>query len=61
MQWVPEPGSTTPVRICYSLFKPAVRVRDPYVPLVFRSHGWGGSRTKDAAAFARTSTPGSAY
>jgi pimeloyl-ACP methyl ester carboxylesterase len=49
---VPEPGSTTPVRICYSLFKPAGASARRTVPLVFHSHGWGGSRTKDAAAFA---------
>ncbi|ADB32801.1 peptidase S15 [Kribbella flavida DSM 17836] len=49
---VPEPGSTTPVRICYSLFKPAGASGRSTVPLVLHSHGWGGSRTKDPAAFA---------
>jgi ABC-2 type transport system ATP-binding protein len=48
---VPEPGTTTPVRICYSLFKPAVASAAKTVPLIFHSHGWGGSRTKDPAAF----------
>ncbi|GAA0618362.1 alpha/beta fold hydrolase [Kribbella sandramycini] len=47
---VPEPGSSVPVRICYSLFKPAAAASRT-VPLIFHSHGWGGSRTKDAAAF----------
>src|SRR4051794_332139 len=48
---VPEPGTTTPVRICYSLFKPAGASATKTVPLIFHSHGWGGSRTKDPAAF----------
>jgi hypothetical protein len=48
---VPEPGTTTPVRICYSLFKPAGASKQHTVPLIFHSHGWGGSRTKDPAAF----------
>ncbi|NEA32822.1 CocE/NonD family hydrolase [Streptomyces sp. SID13031] len=48
---VPEPGTTAPVRICYSLFQPADASAGHTVPLVFHSHGWGGSRTKDAAAF----------
>ncbi|MEV8371774.1 CocE/NonD family hydrolase [Kribbella sp. NPDC056861] len=48
---VPEPGTTTPVRICYSLFQPAGASKARTVPLIFHSHGWGGSRTKDAAAF----------
>jgi pimeloyl-ACP methyl ester carboxylesterase len=48
---VPEPGTTTPVRICYSLFKPAGASATTTVPLIFHSHGWGGSRTKDPAAF----------
>jgi pimeloyl-ACP methyl ester carboxylesterase len=48
---VPEPGTTTPVRICYSLFKPAGASATRTVPLIFHSHGWGGSRTKAPAAF----------
>ncbi|TCC05099.1 CocE/NonD family hydrolase [Kribbella soli] len=48
---VPEPGTTTPVRICYSLFKPASASAGHTVPLIFHSHGWGGSRTTDPAAF----------
>ena len=48
---VPEPGTATPVRICYSLFEPAGASAAHTVPLIFHSHGWGGSRTKDPAAF----------
>lgn len=48
---VPEPGTTTPVRICYSLFQPATASKQHTVPLIFHSHGWGGSRTTDPAAF----------
>ena len=40
-----------PVRICYSLFKPEGATAEKTVPLIFHSHGWGGSRTKDPAAF----------
>ncbi|GAA1575303.1 hypothetical protein GCM10009804_35130 [Kribbella hippodromi] len=48
---VPEPGTSTPVRICYTLFEPAGASARHTVPLIFHSHGWGGSRTKDPAAF----------
>jgi ABC-2 type transport system ATP-binding protein len=48
---VPEPGSTTPVKICYSLFKPTRANARHRVPMIFHSHGWGGSRTTDAADF----------
>jgi pimeloyl-ACP methyl ester carboxylesterase len=48
---VPEPGGTAPVRICYSLFKPAGADAHHRVPMVFHSHGWGGSRTTSAADF----------
>src|SRR5438270_14093956 len=44
---VPDPGSTTPVKICYSLFQPPRATKAHKVPLVFHSHGWGGSRTTD--------------
>ena len=49
---VPEPGSTEPVKICYTLFKPAGAGPKAPVPLLMHSHGWGGSRTTDAASFA---------
>ena len=52
---VPDPGSTTPVEICYTIFRPA-RARagakkSRKLPMLMHSHGWGGSRTKEAAAF----------
>ncbi|HUR51409.1 MAG TPA: alpha/beta fold hydrolase [Mycobacteriales bacterium] len=45
---VPDAGSTTPQKICFSLFKPAGADRRHRVPMVLHSHGWGGSRTTDA-------------
>ncbi len=51
IQSVPEPGATTPVKICYSLFQPAGASSKATVPLIFHSHGWGGSRTTDPTAF----------
>src|SRR5688572_32129637 len=48
---VPDPGTTEPVQICYTLFKPAgARAKKP-VPMILHSHGWGGSRTTDPAVF----------
>ncbi|WP_211357318.1 alpha/beta hydrolase family protein [Nocardioides rubriscoriae] len=46
---VPEPGSTTPVKICYSIFKPAGASKRQSVPLIMHSHGWAGSRVTDPA------------
>src|SRR5919112_6494815 len=48
---VPEPGSTDPVRICYSIFRPAGATRSARVPMVMHSHGWGGSRERTPDAF----------
>ena len=48
---VPEPGSTEKVQICYTLFRPAGASRTDRVPFIMHSHGWGGSRTRDAASF----------
>jgi ABC-2 type transport system ATP-binding protein len=48
---VPDPGTTEKVKICWTLFKPASASRTSTVPLLMHSHGWGGSRTRDAAAF----------
>ncbi len=51
---VPEPGESEPVDICWTLFKPARASRKRPVPLVFQSHGWGGSRwteVEDARRF----------
>jgi ABC-2 type transport system ATP-binding protein len=47
---VPDPGTTAPVEICYTLFRPADATQDAPVPMVLSSHGWGGSRTTDPAA-----------
>lgn len=47
---VPEPGETEPVQICYTLFRPGSATgRKAKVPLVFQSHGWGGSRWTEEA------------
>lgn len=48
---VPEPGTTTPVKICYSVFRPAGASRRHPVPMIMHSHGWGGSRTTTASSF----------
>ena len=48
---VPDPGTTEPVEICYTLFQPAGASAAKRVPLLLHSHGWGGSRTTDAASF----------
>ncbi len=50
---VPDPGTTTPVSICYTLFKPRGASGRHQVPMILHSHGWGGSRTTDPAAFRR--------
>lgn len=50
---VPDPGATEPVQLCYSLFRPAKASTTRKVPMLVHSHGWGGSRTTDAAAFKR--------
>jgi pimeloyl-ACP methyl ester carboxylesterase len=48
---VPDLGSTTPQKICFTLFQPAGTSATNRVPLIFHSHGWGGSRTTAASAF----------
>ena len=48
---VPEPGTTEKVEICYTLFRPKGASHTDRVPMVMHSHGWGGSRTQDPAAF----------
>lgn len=50
VQSVPEPGTTAPVDICYSLFQPAAASPGNPVPVIFHSHGWGGSREKAVTA-----------
>jgi ABC-2 type transport system ATP-binding protein len=51
LESVPERDSTTPVRICYTLFKPRGADREHRVPLLMHSHGWAGQRTRDPEAF----------
>src|SRR5687768_11869100 len=51
IQSVPEPGTTTPVDICYTIYRPDSASAGSPVPLIFHSHGWGGSRTNNATAF----------
>jgi len=46
---VPDPGTTEPVQVCYSLFKPAGASAKHPVPMLMHSHGWGGSRATDPA------------
>ena len=50
---MPDPDSSAPVKICYSIFQPAAATAKRKVPMLLHSHGWGGSRTKDAASFKR--------
>jgi ABC-2 type transport system ATP-binding protein len=52
LQSVPDPGTTAPVDICFTLFRPAGATKGSQVPMVLHSHGWGGSRTTDPASFA---------
>ncbi len=52
LQSVPDPGTTAPVEICFTLFRPAGATSAGQVPMVLHSHGWGGSRTTDPGAFA---------
>jgi ABC-2 type transport system ATP-binding protein len=48
---VPETKGGTPVKICYTVFRPARASAARRVPMIMHSHGWGGSRTKDPAEF----------
>ena len=49
---VPDPGTTAPVQICYTAFRPAGASRRHPVPMLMHSHGWGGSRATDPAELA---------
>ncbi|WP_309650520.1 alpha/beta fold hydrolase [Nocardioides sp.] len=55
---VPETKGGAPVKICYSIFKPATATSGKRVPMVIHSHGWGGSRTTDPADFASLTRAG---
>ena len=48
---VPDPGTTEPVQICYTIFRPAGATKRHPVPMVMHSHGWGGQRETDPSAF----------
>jgi pimeloyl-ACP methyl ester carboxylesterase len=48
---VPDEGSSTPQKICYTLFQPPRTDAQHRVPLIFHSHGWGGSRSTDPSDF----------
>src|SRR6476646_5134028 len=50
---VPDPGTTDPVQICYTIFRPAGATKRHPVPMLMHSHGWAGSRTTDPAEFER--------
>ena len=50
---VPDPGTTTPVKICYTIFRPARAKNRHKIPMLMHSHGWAGQRTTDAAKFKR--------
>lgn len=52
IQSVPDPGTTEQVDICYSWFRPEGATAKKRVPLIFSSHGWGGSRSTSRADFA---------
>ena len=49
---VPEPGSTEPVPICWTLYRPAGADAAHPVPMILDSHGWGGSRMTAPDGFA---------
>lgn len=51
LQSVPEPGSSAPVNICFTVYRPAGASARTPVPMIVHSHGWGGSRTKAPTAF----------
>lgn len=50
---MPEPATGEPVQICCSLHGPASASKDAKVPMVMHRHGWGGTRSRDAASFSR--------
>ncbi|GAA1140237.1 hypothetical protein GCM10009606_19790 [Nocardioides aquiterrae] len=50
---VPDPGTTEPVQICYTIFRPTGATKHHPVPMVMHSHGWGGQRETDPSAFTK--------
>ncbi len=51
LESVPETPGGAPVRICYSIHKPATASKLRKVPMVLHSHGWAGARNKSADSF----------
>jgi pimeloyl-ACP methyl ester carboxylesterase len=51
LESVPDPGTSTPVSICYTLYQPPNTGADNQVPVIFEGHGWGGNRQTDPSAF----------
>ncbi|HEU5038949.1 MAG TPA: alpha/beta fold hydrolase [Nocardioides sp.] len=50
---VPDPGTTEPVKICYTVFRPTGATARHRVPMVMHSHGWGGQRETEPTAFTK--------
>lgn len=48
---VPDPGTSAPVKICYTIFRPARAKNRHKIPMIMHSHGWAGSRTTDPGKF----------
>ncbi len=48
---VPDPGTTTPVQICYTIFRPARANNRQKVPMLLHGPGFGLSRTRDPVWF----------
>ena len=48
---VGDPDTPGPVKICYTMYRPAEEA-SKQVPVLLEGHGWGGSRTTDPAVFA---------
>lgn len=53
VQSVPDPGTTSPVSICYTLYKPTGAGPTHRVPMVLNAPAWGLDRTSDPRRFDR--------
>ena len=51
LESVPDPGTTAPVKICWTTHQPAGASAETPVPMVLHSHGWAGSRSRNASSF----------
>ncbi|WP_181641623.1 CocE/NonD family hydrolase, partial [Nocardioides massiliensis] len=54
----PEPGSKRPVKICFTVFKPAGASAKRPVPVLLEGHGWAGKRQTSPAAVKRWTDAG---